>query len=87
MMFPPEATFCREIVKCDDNFDYIRQASATWSLFFVWTPLCVWYVVGCGSKNGYQKDAHLKEIGLRVQNMIIVMGSIINMFGETYMTT
>ena len=46
-----------------------------------------WYVVGCGSKNGYQKDVCLKEIGLRAQNMITILGSIVDVIGGTRMTT
>ena len=29
----------------------------------------------------------LKEIGLRAQNMLTVLGLVINMIGEAYMTT
>jgi hypothetical protein len=32
-------------------------------------------------KNGPQKDMYLKEIGLRVQNMITILHSIINKTG------
>ena len=40
------------------------------------TPIFQWCVVYYGSKNGYQKDMCLKEIGLCVQNMImIILGS------------
>ena len=43
----------------------------------IWTRIFEWYVVRCGSKNGYQKGIMcLKEIGLRAQNMIIILGSI-----------
>ena len=38
-----------------------------------WTPLCEWYVVRCGFKNGYQEDICLKEIRLCVQNMITII--------------
>ena len=31
------------------------------------------YVVWCASKNGYQKDMCLKEIGLHAQNMISIL--------------
>jgi hypothetical protein len=31
-----------------------------------------WNVVWCGSKNGYQKNMCLKEIGLCAQSMIII---------------
>ena len=46
-----------------------------------------WYVVRCGSKNGHQKDTRLKEIGLYAQNMLAILGSIVNMTGGSYMAT
>ena len=46
-----------------------------------WTPISTWYVVRCGSKNGDPKDMCLKEIGLRVQNMIIILGTIVKIIG------
>jgi hypothetical protein len=39
-------------------------------------------VICFGSKNGYQKDMGLKEIGLHVQNMITILGSIVNSIGR-----
>jgi hypothetical protein len=33
-----------------------------------------------------KKDMYLRDIGLRTQNMITVIGSIINIIGVTYMT-
>ena len=41
------------------------------------TPIFEWYVVWCGSENEYQKHMSLKEIGLRAQNMINILNSII----------
>ena len=39
------------------------------------TPIFEWYVARCGPKNGYQKDIMcLKEIGLRAQNMLTILG-------------
>ena len=39
----------------------------------VWTPnLYDRYVVSCGSTNGYQKDAGLKDIGLHAEIVIII---------------
>jgi hypothetical protein len=35
-------------------------------------------VVWCGSKIGSQKDMFKKEIGLRVQDMLAILGSIVN---------
>ena len=37
-----------------------------------------WY----GSKNKCKKDMCLNEIGLRAQNMITSLGSIVNIFGR-----
>ena len=55
------------------------------------TPTFGWYVVRCGSKNGYQKDTCLQGIGLRVQNVRTIPGSIVNIMGDLpggrYMTT
>ena len=36
--------------------------------YLYWTPICEWYVVWCVSKNGYEKDMCLKEIGLKCSN-------------------
>ena len=41
------------------------------------TPIFKWYVVRCGS-NRYQKHVCFKEIGLRAQKMITILGSIVN---------
>ena len=41
----------------------------------------------CLSKNGHQKDMSLKEIRLRAQNMLTILGSKVNMIWGTYMTT
>jgi hypothetical protein len=41
--------------------------------------------VWCGSKNGYQKDLCLQEIGVHAQNMIVNLGSIANHdWGDLY---
>ena len=45
------------------------------------TLIFEWYVVWCGSKNKYQKDTCLKEIGLHAQNMITIVASIIDLLG------
>ena len=37
--------------------------------------MCDVWVAGCASKNGYQKDMCLKEIGLRAENMSTIIGS------------
>jgi hypothetical protein len=45
------------------------------------TPTFEWYVIRCGSKNTQQKDLCVKGVGLHVQNMMIVGGSIVNIIG------
>ena len=41
----------------------------------IWTPIFEWYVIWCRSKNWHQKRHHvIKEIELRAQNMLIVLG-------------
>jgi hypothetical protein len=42
------------------------------------TPIIEWYVVWCGSKNGYRKTMLWKEIGLHAQNVITILKSTIN---------
>ena len=41
-------------------------------------------MVRCSSKNGYHKDMCLKEIGVRTQNTIIILGSIMNIVENLY---
>ena len=53
----------------------------------MWTPIFEWYVLRCGSKNGAYKYTCLKEIGLRSQNMLSILGSIVNMIWGIYRTT
>jgi hypothetical protein len=57
--------------------------------FRIHTPVFEWCVIRCGSRIEYQKDMCLRErdIGLHVQNMIIVVSSIVNIIVEIYMTT
>ena len=51
------------------------------------TPIFECLVVRCGSKNGYLKGImRLKEIKLHVENMITILGSIVNVIGGTYMS-
>ena len=40
-----------------------------------------WYVVRYGSRNWYQKDTCLKQIGLYAQNRLTILGSTANMIG------
>jgi len=42
-------------------------------------------MIRCDSKNKYQKDTCLKETEPRVQNVITVLGSTININSKTYM--
>ena len=53
----------------------------------IWIPVFKYYVVICGSKNRHQKDLHAKEIRLHAQNMITILGSMVNMIGGAYMTS
>jgi hypothetical protein len=38
-------------------------------------PTFAWHVIWCSSKNEYQKDICVKEIGLRAQNMTTILSS------------
>ena len=38
-----------------------------------WTALFEWYVIRCGSKNGYQKYTCLEKRGLHAQNMLTMV--------------
>ena len=51
------------------------------------TPILEWNMVGCESKNWHQENTCIKEIGLRAQNTMTILGSLVNMIGKTYMTT
>ena len=35
-------------------------------------------MVRCGYENGHQKDIFLKHIGLHAQNVLAILGSIVN---------
>ena len=50
------------------------------------THVSEWNVVWCGSANGCQKYMCMNEIGLRAQNIVIMLGSMVNITGETYVT-
>ena len=43
-------------------------------------------MVRCDSKKKYQKSLFLEEIGLRVQNMVTILGSIVTIVVATYTT-
>ena len=51
--------------------------------FLIEVPIFEWYMIWCGSKNGYQKDTCSKEIGLLAQNMINVLNSLGQQHWET----
>jgi len=46
-----------------------------------------WYVVRHGYKNGHLEDMCLEDVGLCLQNMQAILGSLVNMIGGTYTTT
>ena len=64
------------------NVDVPKSTTET-----TWTPLFEWYVVRCGSKNWHQNDLYLNETGMRAQNMLTILGSLINVIDGAYMTT
>lgn len=39
-------------------------------------------VVKCGPKNGHLKNMRFEEIGLYVQNMLIILDSIVDIIGR-----
>ena len=47
----------------------------------MWTPLFEVCGVRCGSKNGHYEDVCLKEIQLRAQIMLTILGLIFNIIG------
>ena len=62
------------IILCDADVSKLQTT-------IIWTP-----VIKCGI-NWHQKDLCSKEIELRAQKMLLILGSTINMIGGTYMTT
>ena len=52
----------------------------------IWTPTIEWYMYRCRPKKGHQEEMCLKDIGLRVQIILIVLGSINNIIWRTDMT-
>ena len=57
------------------------------NIAMIWTSMFEWYMDRCESKDRNQKDMYLKEIGLRAQNMLTILGSIIVIvIVGTYMT-
>ena len=55
----------------------------------IWTPICECYVGMCESKNSLTLETYVfkKKIGLRVQNMLIILTSVVNMIEGPYMIT
>ena len=52
-----------------------------------WIPIFEWYVVRCDPKTKYQNDMCIKETRLCAQNMITILGSIVNIIwglGDLY---
>jgi hypothetical protein len=41
-----------------------------------------WCMVGCGSKNGHEKDMCVEEIGERVHHSLIILYSLVNIIWE-----
>ena len=46
------------------------------------TRILEWCVVSCGSKSRHQNNMCLKEIGLHAQNLLAILGSVVNIGGE-----
>ena len=51
-------------------------------LTIIWTLIFEGHVVRCGSKNQHPSHMCLKEIGLCAQNMLVILGSRVNMIGR-----
>ena len=54
--------------------------------YLKYAPKHKWYVVRCGPKIGPKKVTYPKEIGQRAQNMLTILGSMINITQGTFMT-
>lgn len=50
------------------------------------TPICEWFVVWCGFKNGFQIDMFLKGIGPCAQKSMTILGSIVGIIEGTYLS-
>ena len=88
----PSTTKCnlQVYVKCTTQkarFTHQHKVDVAKSnIAIIWTPIIDRYVYKCGPKKGHQEDMCLKDIGLRVQHMLIILGSIIIIIWRTYMT-
>ena len=69
----PRAEVCTILYKVD-----VPKSKTT----IIWTPILEGHVVRCGSKNRHPIHMCLKEIGPCAQNMLIILGSIVNMIGR-----
>lgn len=49
-----------------------------------WTPLFEWYMAGFVVKNKHQKAMCYDEIGLCIQNILTILGSILDTIGRAY---
>jgi hypothetical protein len=54
--------------------------------FLIKTPIFEGYVAWCGVNTNTKKDLCLAKIGLRAQNMMTILSSIVNILGRTYTT-
>lgn len=61
--------------------DWVYKVDVIYSnLTMLWTSIYEWRVVWCGSGSGHHtQDTCLKKIELHSQNMLTVLGSIVNM--------
>ena len=58
------------------------------NITIMWTPIFEWKAIRCGFEDGHQKGIMcLKEIGLRAQNMLNILGLSSQHDWGTYMTT
>ena len=53
----------------------------------VWIPISEYSMVRYGSKNWHQNSVSLSEIVLHAQNILTILGSLVNVIEGTYMTT
>ena len=52
---------------------------------FYWTPIFEWMKLGVAPRMDTKIIFCLKMIGLHAQNMISILGLIVNIIGRTYM--
>lgn len=64
------------------TFGHIKVDMPKLNTLIIWTSIFERYVT-----NWYQEDMCTKEIGIRTQNILGILGLIINMIVETYTTT